>query len=128
MKIMICGHSNYAECVFDTLKFFKADIDDDIVYFNDDVSLPTNIEKTLRDTINEEILVLTDLLGGSPNALIMYEMKNNKDIKLISGLNIGGMLELLFKEEFSDSELESLVSEARNGLLYVNDLFSGVDR
>ena len=127
MKIMICGHSNYAECVFDTLKFFKADIDDDIVYFNDDANLPNNIERFLRD-IDEDIVVLTDLLGGSPNALVMLEMKNEKKIKLISGLNVGGMLELLFKDELNDQELEYLVSEARNGLLYVNDLFNGVNR
>lgn len=71
------------------------------------------------------ILVLTDLLGGSPNAYFMETVKHHPNLRLISGLNVAGMLELLFKEEIHEDELNLLIEEAQNGLVYVNDFFEG---
>ena len=126
MKLLICGHDNYGECVFSTLKFFKNDIDDYVSYLNDDGDFISGIKEYFARNNGDDVIVITDILGGNPNAEVIKAAKGTK-ARIISGLNIGGMLELLFREEITDREIADIVSGSRSVLVYVNQLFGRKD-
>lgn len=126
MRLLICGHGNYGECVFSTLKFFKDDIDDYVSYINDGVDFNSDLCAYLSLHKEEDIIILTDLLGGGPNAEVIKAVRGS-DTRVIAGLNIGGMLEILFRDQISDDEIEELVDSSKSALVYVNDMFRRKD-
>ena len=61
--------------------------------------LTLNIIFLLKKYNNKEVIVITDIFGGSVNNLFMEEIPLNKNIHLITGLNLPLVLNLLGEQE-----------------------------
>lgn len=72
----------------------------------------------------DQVIVLTDLFGGSVNQAIMpYTQKAN--IFLITGFNLAILLELMMMDQettIEEDQLRSLVEGGKAQILYVNDV------
>lgn len=122
MKIYIAGHADYAESVFNILKFFKENLEDvDFMIF--DNTYEERLEKFIRDNEGDELIVVTDLLGGSVNACAMNLLKKYR-FKLFSGVNIAFLLELIFSNDTSEEHLRMILEESRKENVFVNDLLN----
>ena len=76
----------------------------------------------------EEVLVLTDLTGGTPfnmSAVIQKEL-TEKAVKVLAGINMAGMVEAVFSRKIMKfEELAELVAEsARQGIVNLENLES----
>ena len=58
-----------------------------------------NLKKEIDEILNKEVIVITDIFGGSVNNLFMEEIPLNKNIHLITGLNLPLVLNLLGEQE-----------------------------
>ena len=56
-------------------------------------------DEILKKYNNKEVIVITDIFGGSVNNLFMEEIPLNKNIHLITGLNLPLVLNLLGEQE-----------------------------
>lgn len=125
MKIYIAGHANYAESVFNILKFFKDNLEE-VDFMTFDNTYEERLENFIRDNEGEDLIVVTDLLGGSVNACAMNLLKKYQ-FKLFSGVNIAFLLELIFSNDTSDDHLRMILEESRKENVFVNDLLTRKD-
>jgi len=83
------------------------------------------MEKFIEETPREdEIVILTDLFGGSVNndASMLFRDLKRENLHIITGVNLALALELLL---YPDNEplaqaIEAMIEQARDGMKYVN--------
>lgn len=72
----------------------------------------------------DEVIILTDLFGGSVNQAVMPYTKE-KNIYLITGFNLAILLELMMMEpemKVDEEKLRALVNGGKSQIMYVNDV------
>lgn len=120
MNYLIAGHGHYAEGVYNTLKFFKDDLDNvmTLAYTN---HFEADMQEILNRFDGQPFCVVTDLVGGSLNLEAMRQLQHH-DFHLLSGVNISLLLELLFSDVSTAAEIEEVVQAAREQMVYVNEM------
>lgn len=121
---IIASHSTYAQGLYQCLKFFKDDIVN-VHYLNAYVE-DNEFEKHFVDLVEglkaENLIVLTDMPGGSVNQICMKLMERY-GYHLISGVNFPLALELIFCYEKMDAELiHEFIDKARQQIIYINEV------
>lgn len=79
-----------------------------------------DIEKHLINNPNTQYVVIGDLLGGSVcnglSALVQYS-----NLKLITGMNMGLVIELLFSSApITDDEIAQKIEVCKNGIVHIS--------
>ena len=131
-KIIVATHGKMAEGLKSTLEFFGVDISnmDFLSCYcesNEDIKpvLETSFDSAEPGTA---IIVFTDMLGGSVNTEVMQMMDRN-NVHVISGFNLVLLLQLSLLQDCEDIDeiIRQSVEEAKQGLVYVNDLALACD-
>ncbi len=123
-KNVIITHGNMAEGILNSCSLFF-DITDYKAFGlqpGEDVELfYDKVEKELLDENYENILVLTDIVGGTPyNTATKVFLKNreSKNIDIIFGVNLPMLLELGFNEEDDMEKLkEKAIDAGQEGIM-----------
>lgn len=128
-NILIATHGNLSKEFIETAKLIAGE-DIQIEYFcmtkgKSSVQAESEIKSILdsKDK-NENVIVLTDVLGGSVANLftVLLEQYN---FHLITGVNLPMVLTtLLSSDENSEDFINEIIKEARNGIQYINDLLN----
>lgn len=130
MKIIVIGHGNFATGIHSSLKLIAGEQEKvDAIDFVEGMSANELKEKILAAiTSDEEVLVLCDLLGGTPFKVASTIMGNRPDLQMnvLSGLNLAMLLETVFaRMTLSFYEVaEKAVAAAHNGVVNGRELFS----
>jgi len=107
---LICGETKNVECV--------------CAYTEQSFDLAKTVAQVLTDNKQKELIVITDIFGGSVNNEF-FNYVGTQPMYLISGLNLALLIELYTQLEVADS-LEALVERAvasgRESLCYCNPL------
>lgn len=125
-KIIIATHHNMAEGFKDTLNYIAPNTVEVIAIsaYVTEEDLTDVIEKTLdRFKEDEQIIVFTDLVGGSVNQEFAKKL-NEYNIHLISGINLPLVLSIVLNigdAELSAEIIRANVNEAKEQIVYVND-------
>ncbi len=97
--LIVTGHGNFATGLISALNLIAGEQDDLIgVDFKAEYSteiLEEKLKKAISKLDCEEILILSDLAGGSPFkiAAILSQILGDKKIKVLSGTNLGMLIE-----------------------------------
>ena len=74
-------------------------------YTEENFNLDREIDKILTKHKDKQIIAITDIFGGSVNNAFVERIPENKNLFVISGLNLPLMLELLGEyEDYSSAE------------------------
>lgn len=122
MKILVIGHGRFAEGVKSAAQIIVGELSE-VTFMNtyvDDIDFHVELDKYFSSNTN--ILVLTDLFGGSVNQAIMqYITKEN--IEIITGVNIPLVLEILLSNITGKNlDIREIVSNAKEQIMFVNDV------
>lgn len=122
MKILVIGHGRFAEGIKSAAQIIVGDLSE-VTFINtyvDDIDFHVELDKYFSNNTN--ILVLTDLFGGSVNQAIMqYITKEN--IEIITGVNIPLVLEILLSNITGKNlDIREIVSNAKEQIMFVNDV------
>lgn len=115
--IVVTGHGNFATGVCSSLNLIAGEQEGvvcvDFLESHSTQELENNLEQVIK-TLSDEILVLSDLAGGSPfkSAVLLSQSMKNKNIKVISGTNLAMLLECSLSKSFMS--LDELVQTAIN--------------
>lgn len=132
-KIILASHHTMASGLKDTLNYiFPSDLEiaDISAYLNN-----TPIEEELAAVIDpvdpaDEILIFTDMLGGSVcQACAPYILKR-PNTHLFAGMNLPLVLTLALQAQsgaLDEAGIETAIAEARSQIVYVNASFSASD-
>ncbi|MFL0249473.1 PTS sugar transporter subunit IIA [Clostridium neuense] len=79
------------------------------------------IEKYIEEG---EVIILTDLFGGSVNTEVMNLLNKYKNVFLIAGANLSLVIQLLAANDDTNIRdvIEKGVKEARKGIIFCNNL------
>ena len=127
MKILIIGHGRFAEGIKSAANIIVGDLSE-VTFMNtyvDDIDFHVELDNYFSE--NKNVLVLTDLLGGSVNqAIIQYITKVNIDV--ITGINIPLILEILISNTTGNNlDFRQIISSAKEQIVYVNDMLENLN-
>lgn len=91
-----------------------------------------NLEKRIKASIKklevEEILIMVDLLGGTPYNASSIELEN-PNINVITGINMPMILEILPYRNEGLSKISKIATEGgKNGIINVKERYETVNR
>lgn len=123
-RFVIASHHQLAFGLKDTLQFLTSrDNITDISAYVDDTRLEDQVGRVMRSFgAEDEIVILTDMLGGSVNQYFCSYM--GERCHLISGINLPCALSLILQPEdipFTRDTIHRIVEESRTHLVYVNE-------
>lgn len=137
VHIVVATHGYFAKGILDSIKLICGE-QENITYFcayvdgesmEDGDSEITNKLENLLDSFpkEDEVVVLVDLLGGSVcNEFI--KLTGHRPFHLIAGLNLGLLMQFVFtSEELTKEKINEIIGEARQSIVYVNDLVESDD-
>lgn len=127
--IIVATHGRLANGFMDSMKMICGEQQNVISFCaytdgdNNDDHLSEKI-LAMMDSVpeDEEIVVLVDLLGGS----VCHEfirLMDRRPFYLISGVNLGLLLEFVFAQGKLDKDrVENIIEKARSSIIFVNQL------
>ena len=128
-KIIVAAHGTYALGVKSAVEII-AGPQEHVTYMSMYTDNTTDYELAVTHALesmkDENVIVLTDLNGGSVNRLFLAQL-GQYTFHLISGFNLGITLELLLRNELIDRDyLCALLKDQCAGAIYCNDLMKSL--
>ena len=114
--IIVCGHGHFAKGLTSALHLIMGEQEKYIAVDFPSGDTKTELEKNIYRAVaqlsrSENILIMCDLLSGSPfNTAIMLAMKN-PNIHVIYGTNLGMLIETVLKRN-NQASIEELIDTA----------------
>ena len=128
-RFLIVAHGTFAEGIFTAMGILTG-MTENVTAINcfcegAERNPRERMEKFIEETPREdEIVILTDLFGGSVNndASMLFRDLKRENLHIITGVNLALALELLL---YPDNEplaqaIEAMIEQARDGMKYVN--------
>lgn len=133
-KFLIMSHGDMSSGIKSTLNMLLGKRDDVITksaYINDnELSIESEIQNILSEfNGNDELIIFTDLFGGSVNNEAMKFIKDTR-VKIISGMNIPLIVEILSNSDSSNDindVIRDAIGLARESIIFCNDLDLNID-
>lgn len=125
-KIVLATHGHFASGIKSSLEMISGEQPDILcidAYTKEDIQYSDVIEDVIKNHNYDEerLLVFTDLLGGSVNNEFMKHI-NDYSFELISGLNLGTLLEIVMaKDDLESSKLKNIVSNSSSYIVVCNE-------
>lgn len=132
MKLLLVSHGAFAEGLADILNNFLGrggasfacvTLDGGIDHLNAGVdAFMAQVED------GEQVVICSDMLGGSANQAVFARAVERPNTYLVAGMNLPLVFQLnLHDGDVTEDELRSMIEEAKNGIVLVNDLSFGSD-
>ena len=131
-KILLVTHGQFCEGIKSSLDVIISDssmVDTIAITVSES---PDEIKEKIKnyiDTVDEKtpIFIITDIPAGSTTTNAANFVPYRENIHLVTGLNLGMLLAIALQpvEEGNVKEnIHSILEEAKNTIVYVNDMFS----
>lgn len=127
VRFIVATHGKFAEGIKTSIELIIGNIDNlEILncYTTQSFNLKEEVEFILKKYPKEELIVLTDIFGGSVNNEFLENISNYKNLNIVSGVNLPLILTLIEKQNDYDSIKELIresIEECSNSLIYCND-------
>lgn len=126
-RIILASHSELAYGLMKTIAFFTGVQLEILEQTDQESGFSEKVKDILTSGAEENIIVFTDLYGGSVNQTFFRQLQNHS-FHLVTGMNLAVILEcVLTSQVIGDEFLRQAVESARGQLCYMNDLLSETD-
>lgn len=126
-RIILASHSELAYGLMKTTAFFTGVQLEILEQTDQESGFSEKVRDILTSGTEENIIVFTDLYGGSVNQTFFRQLQN-QSFHLVTGMNLAVILECVLASQIIDDEfLRQAVESARGQLYYMNDLLSETD-
>lgn len=130
-RIIFASHHRLADGLKDTFEYIAPNVADvtAVSAYLDNVPVADEIAEALKglDLSEDEVLVFTDLLGGSVNQAFTQYL-SNPHFHVIAGMNLPAVMSVIMalpKDGYADSDfIRTCLEDARQQIVYVNDRFA----
>ncbi|MCM6811004.1 PTS fructose transporter subunit IIA [Pediococcus pentosaceus] len=130
MKIILASHGELAKGMKNTLNMIvgdQANIKAYSAYDEENIDFVSDINKEIQNRNDEELIIVTDVMGGSVNNAMTELVLKNPDVFLVTGMNLPFVLSLATYCSRVDFEaINNLVIEGRKGLINVNEVIQTI--
>ncbi|HPX32068.1 MAG TPA: hypothetical protein PLT36_01000 [Erysipelotrichaceae bacterium] len=119
-QIIVASHGKLAEGIVNSANFFGIDEIDFIEQTMEDSNFMKRAEELLIKYQSKKIIVFTDIAGGSVNQIFTM-LLNQYDFYLITGVNLGMLLEVSLRQEINEEAIREIVETTKNQIIFMND-------
>lgn len=125
-QFIIATHGNFAKGIENSIGIILGkfeNLESLPCYTKEDFNLAKEIDRMLLQYKDKEIIVVTDIFGRSVNNAFMEKIPSNKNLHVISGLNLSLILELLGEqEEYNNAKelIENSIINSKESVKYGN--------
>lgn len=127
-QILLCTHGNFAIGCKHSLELIageQSNVHVISVQMEDHVDdISGKIEEFIHDYPNDSKIIVTDIPGGSPTQAAFKYIATDKQVFVLTGLNLGLLLELVLS---ADDDVEQLirtsVERGKDTMQFLNDAF-----
>lgn len=126
LKILLATHGDFAKGALTAAEIIlgKKDNITCINAYSEAKNVAAAVDAYMQTIAEQDqVLVLTDLFGGSVNQVIMQYLKQ-KQVCILAGFNLAVLLEVMMLDvhmKLDTSHIRHIVDGGRQQLLYVND-------
>ena len=116
MRFIMATHGNFAKGIKESIELVLGkfeNLEALSCYNRTNFNLESEIDKILSKYSNEEIIVITDVAGGSVNNGFLQKVGKCKSLHVISGLNLPLMIEILNEQDSYTSAKELILSSLK---------------
>lgn len=133
IKLVVVAHGHFATGAASALELIAGKQENvAVIDFSEGMSAQTVKEKIAAELVDQsEVLVLSDLLGGTPFKVSTELMAAfNGKMNVLSGLNLAMLIEAVFAREMLafDDLVDKLVNTAKEGVVNAQALFATEDQ
>ncbi|MGF2146353.1 PTS sugar transporter subunit IIA [Vagococcus fluvialis] len=124
-KIVLASHGKLASGILSSLELICGEIKNISTldcYLTENFDLNLEVKKIIEDNQENEIIIVTDLFGGSVNnEFINYIDRSN--IFLIAGLNLPFLIELVgsSSNESTEEKIKKALKNSKESIQYCNE-------
>jgi len=128
-KILICTHGGLAQGFKNALELIAGEVQGVYVLgisMEDTIDhVRAEIEAFINNCdLSDDKIILTDIPGGSTTQAAFYSINTAKRVHVVTGLNLGMLLEIyLSSEEDMSVLLKGCVTSAKETMNYLNDSY-----
>jgi mannose/fructose-specific phosphotransferase system component IIA len=128
-KFLIATHGAFAKGIKSSLDMIIGETDNVFLiqaYLDDNISVEDELAAVLTNiTANDELVIFTDLLGGSVNNIMIREaLKPN--VHIVSGFNLPLLIEVIMGDAGTPvtEVIETAIIDGKEQMVYVNKLIT----
>lgn len=133
-KIILATHGRLSEAFKSTLELLYGTVDNIDCFCMTKEKSDTQAKKELNELISNsderQLIVLTDLLGGSPANICTEMIMRGHKFKLLAGLNLPMLLTLetiIDSDMTMDQIINQIQSEGKDGVKNINRIIQEVN-
>ncbi|MBI0093731.1 hypothetical protein H3T48_08460 [Lactobacillus sp. M0403] len=134
MKIILVSHGKLAKGMKDTVEMIagqQENLEAYEAYENgtSDDSFINDLKNSLASSKNDDVIVVTDVLGGSVNNEATQLLKDHPNLTILTGMNLPLIITLVttVNSGISDEKVSEAIDEGKKGVLSVNKLMTEKD-
>lgn len=121
MKFLLATHGAFASGLKSSIELLSGSCKQlhTIDAYLDEIGFETQLTAFLATcSADEPLIFLSDIYGGSVNQILYQHLNDLPDIKLICGVNLPLVMELVLQEEagYSDEHLKQVIAMACEGI------------
>lgn len=127
-RYVLASHGKMAEGIKTTLEIIIGPQEDltCVNAYTDECPDPLpEFQKVIEQYPNDEIVIMTDMLGGSVNNNAVVLTKN-PNVHVVTGMNLAVVISIIMSDQNSDTKevINHAIEQAREMIIYCNDLES----
>jgi fructoselysine and glucoselysine-specific PTS system IIA component len=128
-KFLIATHGHFARGVKSSLDIIIGQTENIFLieaYVEANKGIESELKTFIENTsVNEELIIFTDLLGGSITNQVLQATKG-RNVHVISGFNLGLLIEVIMAdiETPAGQVIEEAIANAKEQMVYVNKLMT----
>ena len=134
MKIILVSHGKLAKGMKDTVEMIagqQENLEAYEAYENgtSDDSFINDLKNSLASSKNDDVIIVTDVLGGSVNNEATQLLKDYPNLTILTGMNLPLIITLVttVNSGISDEKVSEAIDEGKKGVLSVNKLMTEED-
>ncbi|GGG41965.1 PTS system, mannose-specific IIA component [Lactobacillus apis] len=134
MKIILVSHGKLAKGMKDTVEMIagqQENLEAYEAYENgtSDDSFINDLKNSLASSKNDDVIIVTDVLGGSVNNEATQLLKDHPNLTILTGMNLPLIITLVttVNSGISDEKVSEAIDEGKKGVLSVNKLMTEKD-
>lgn len=134
MKIILVSHGKLAKGMKDTVEMIagqQENLEAYEAYENgtSDDSFINDLKNSLTLSKNDDVVIVTDVLGGSVNNEATQLLKDYPNLTILTGMNLPLIITLVttVNSGISDEKVSEAIDEGKKGVLSVNKLMTEDD-
>lgn len=128
--ILLISHGEMAKGMIDSISLFFGDLEQlDYLCLNKEDN-PEQFKEQMLEKISkldsgDGVIILADILGGTPCNQSAYLVKEN--ITVLTGMNLGMLISVMTSRQGKTIDIDMILDDAKVGINCLNDLL-GVKR